>query len=479
MARKTRSSVLVAAILAATVQCLEIKNTDEGRLPAMGFNSWNCFFEDINEEKFLTAAREIVDSGLREVGYTYVNIDDGWSDKQVWRDKDNRIAVDYQKFPDGISGLADKVHGMGLKLGIYSDRGTRTCASYPGSMDYEEIDAKTFSDWGIDYLKYDNCHFPSEEEDQYRWAPEWWSPMQEYVPSIYTTCAHQHRGAFNDIRTGPAPAGYDYSTSRSAERYRMMRDALSKQERVIQFGLCNWGHAHVEKWGNETGQSWRIWGDIRPTWTGNKDFINWGIMPILNHALFFVLNTTNFWGHADMDMLEVGNGLTDAEDRSHFALWAILKSPLLIGTPLDKISPAALETLKNKELIAFNQDPVFGGPAQPYKWGINPDWTWNQTHPAEYYSGNSTLGLHVFMLNTLDHVDLKRVDFTEVAGLDATKQYTVHDMWTGKDIGVFSKFFATAVDSHDIACLRFNEYRGEEKPAPVRRSHMGVKKEDL
>ncbi|KAK6338918.1 hypothetical protein TWF696_009719 [Orbilia brochopaga] len=467
MSPTKRLSALLAAILAVTgAQCLEIENTSEGRLPAMGFNSWNCFYEDINEEKFLTAAREIVDLGLRDLGYTYVNIDDGWSDKKVWRDKDNRIAVDYRKFPDGIKGLADKVHGMGLKLGIYSDRGTKTCASYPGSMDYEEIDAKTFADWGIDYLKYDNCFFPKEEQDEHPWAPEWWSPMQD----------------FNDIKSGPAPAGYNYSTSRSAERYRIMRDALKKQDRVIQFGMCNWGHAHVERWGNETGQSWRIWGDIRPTWTGNKDFITWGIMPILNHALFY-LDYTNFWGHGDMDMLEVGNGLTDAEDRSHFALWAILKSPLLIGTPLDKISPAALETLKNKELIAFNQDPVFGGPARPYKWGINPDWTWNQTHPAEYYSGNSTLGLHVFMLNTLSHATLKRVDFFEVPGLDPTKQYTVHDMWTGKDLGVFSKFFATAVDSHDIACLRFNEYNGDQNSAPQRRSTHQVggpkSKEDL
>ncbi|KAF3934155.1 Alpha-galactosidase [Dactylellina cionopaga] len=221
-------------------------------------------------------------------------------------------------------------------------------------MDYEEVDAKTFADWGVDYLKYDNCFIPDEEEDKYPWAPEWWN----------TT----HDG--NKVH---APEDYDFSTSRSSERYRIMRDALKKQDRVIQFGMCNWGHAHVEQWGNQTAQSWRI----RPT---NRKHL---LVPILNHALFH-LSQTDFWGHADMDMLEVGNGLSEAEDRSHFALWAILKSPLLIGTPLDKITPAALSVFKNKELIAYNQDSVFGTPAKPYKWGLNPDWTWYDSQ-KEFY----------------------------------------------------------------------------------------------
>ncbi|EGX44376.1 hypothetical protein AOL_s00193g104 [Orbilia oligospora ATCC 24927] len=437
--RSTLLSPVLALLLSTPfTYSLQLESTTEGRLPAMGFNSWNCFNEHINEEKFLTAAQQLVDLGLKDLGYTYVNIDDGWSDKDLWRDPETkRIIVDTKKFPDGISGLADKVHELGLKLGIYSDRGTKTCASYPGSMDYEEIDAKTFADWGVDYLKYDNCFIPDEEEDEYPWAPEWWN----------TT----HDG--NKIH---APESYDFSTSRSAQRYRAMRDALKRQDRIIQFGMCNWGHAHVEKWGNETAQSWRIWGDILPQWTGHKDHIAWGVMPILNHALFH-LSQTNFWGHADMDMLEVGNGLTPAEDRSHFALWAILKSPLLIGTPLDKVSPETLAVFKNKELIAFNQDESFGIPAWPYKWGVNADWTWNQTHPAEYYSGNSTAGLHVFMLNTLEKTVTKTAVFDEVPGLDSTKKYIVHDMWSGEDIGIYEKEFSIPVESHDIAALRFNE----------------------
>lgn len=233
------------------------------------------------------AAQEIVDLGLKDAGYEYVNIDDCWS--LDGRDnKTNRIRHDPDKFPDGISGTASKVHALGLKLGIYSDAGTETCAGYPASLGYEDIDAKTFSEWGVDCkrpthpypacareirkllankgtdLKYDNCNVPANWTDKYQYWPEYW----------YGTTEDQVGGT-------PAPGGYDWSKSNTTTRYNRMRDALVRQSRTIFYSLCNWGHSHVEQWGSETGQSWRMWGDIVPVWSGKDDY-SWGFSKSLD-----------------------------------------------------------------------------------------------------------------------------------------------------------------------------------------------------
>lgn len=246
-----------------------------------------------------------------------------------------------------------------------------------------------------------------------------------------------------------------------------MRDALLKQDRVIQYSLCAWGHAHVDEWGNMTGQSWRMWGDIYPIWDGQYEW-SWGMMPIVNHASFFT-DRSNFWGHNDYDMLEVGNGnYTLEENRSHFALWAALKSPLIIGAALDTITKPILNILKNKELIAFNQDSVYGGSAVPYKWGINPDFTWNQSYPAEFWAGASQAGLHVFMLNTLNETTTKAAVWSEIPGLSGKKgqQYLVHDMWTGRDLGVYKDSVGVKLAAHDTAALRITEVNGKSAPFP-------------
>ena len=152
---------------------------------------------------------------------------------------------------------------------------------------------------------------------------------------------------------------------------------------------------------------------------------------------------------------EVGNGnLTLEENRSHFALWAALKSPLIIGTPLDGIKPEILEILSNRELIAFNQDPIFGAPAKPYKWGVNPNFSWNQTHPAEYWSGQSSRGTHVFALNTLDDAATKTIVFAEVPGLDTDTEYVVYDSSTGKEQGSFTGAHQAVVERHDTMAIR-------------------------
>lgn len=226
-----------------------------------------------------------------------------------------------------------------------------------------------------------------------------------------------------------------------------MRDALAKQSREIVFNLCIWGVADVFSWGNDTGISWRMSGDISPEWSSVTHIIN------INS---FKMNSVGFWGHNDADMLEVGNGnLTAAETRTHFALWAAMKSPLLIGTDLAQLSQDNIDLLKNKHLLAFNQDSVYGQPATPYKWGVNPDWTFNYTNPAEYWAGPSSRGHLVLMMNTLDHTVTKEAKWSEIPGLSAGR-YEVRDVWTDKSLGCLSSY-KTAVAAHDTAVILVGE----------------------
>ncbi|KAJ5609947.1 hypothetical protein N7510_006666 [Penicillium lagena] len=152
-----------------------------------------------------------------------------------------------------------------------------------------------------------------------------------------------------------------------------MKDALLNQNRTILFSLCDWGNADVNTWGNQTGNSWRMFNDISAWWT---------TVAALANATTFKMNYVGFWGHPDPDMLEIGNGnLTEAESHSHFALWVIMKSPPIIGTALSNLSDTNLAILKNKYLLEFHQDEVVGCSAQPYKWGYNPNWTFDPKHP--------------------------------------------------------------------------------------------------
>lgn len=256
--------------------------------------------------------------------------------------------------------------------------------------------------------------------------------------------------------------GYDYGTSKTAQRYDAMRDALLEQNRTIQYSLCAWGHAHVEQWGNSTGHSWRMWGDIYPEWAGKYQW-SWGLMPIVNQAAK-LWNTTGFWGHNDWDMLEVGNGnLTFEENRSHFALWAGFKSPLIIGTPLDAIEQPILDILSNKELVAFNQDRRYSDGIMPFDYGGSfQNSTEDLTHPPSRYVGTSTAGIHLFLLNPDDAETEIRVDFRRVPGLrNRHRAYLVHDMWTGEDIGVFKNKLELSVKKHDTAALRLTTVDGE------------------
>ncbi|MBO2447581.1 NPCBM/NEW2 domain-containing protein [Actinomadura barringtoniae] len=267
--------------------------------PPMGFNNWNATGCAINEQMIRDTADLFVSTGLKDAGYRYVNIDDCWAEPQ--RDpRTGRYVAHHERFPSGIKAIADYVHAKGLKLGIYTSAGTQTCAkTMPGSLDHEDLDAQTFADWGVDYLKYDNCN-------------------------------NQGRAAL--------------------ERYTRMRDALKKTGRPIVYSLCEWGENKPWEWGRDVGHLWRTTGDITDTWTSMVGILEQNA-PLAPYA------GPGHWN--DPDMLEVGNGgMTGREYRSHFSLWATMSAPLLIGSDLRKATPETLEILGNRDVIAVDQDSL-------------------------------------------------------------------------------------------------------------------------
>jgi alpha-galactosidase len=270
--------------------------------PPMGFNDWNSFGCNVSEALIEQTADLFVSEGLQAAGYQYVNIDDCWMTHE--RDQQTgRLVPDPAKFPNGIKGTADYVHAKGLKLGVYEDAGTLTCAGFPGSLGHERIDAQTFADWGVDYLKYDNCFNNSD-------------------------------GTLADFQA----------------RYRAMGDALAASGRSIAYSICEWGQLDPAKWAGDIGNLWRTTGDIGDNWASLKSIIsaNMGLAGAARPGA---------WN--DPDMLEVGNGgMSTIEYQTHFGLWAEMAAPLLIGTDLRKASPTTLSILRNKDVIAVDQDPL-------------------------------------------------------------------------------------------------------------------------
>ena len=266
--------------------------------PQMGFNNWNATQcrPDFNEAMVKGIADLFVSSGLKDAGYEYVNLDDCWAAHD--RDANGDYVPDETRFPNGIKAVADYVHSKGLKFGIYTSAGTRTCAlTMPGSLGHERQDARLFASWGVDYLKYDNCN-------------------NEGVDAV--------------------------------KRYTDMRDALQATGRPILFSICEWGENKPWLWAKDVGNSWRTTGDISDGYSSMLGIVHQNM----------VLSQYAGPGHwNDPDMLEVGNGgMTDTEYRSHFSLWAEMAAPLLIGTDLRKASPETMKILTNKDVIAVDQD---------------------------------------------------------------------------------------------------------------------------
>lgn len=281
--------------------------------PPMGWNSWNTFAEKIDENMIKETADKMVSEGLLDAGYEYLVIDDCWSLPN--RDENGRLVPDPQKFPNGMKAVSDYVHSKGLKFGMYSCAGTMTCATRPGSYDHEFTDAATFAEWGVDFLKYDYCF------------------RDQTVPG--------------DIL------------------YRRMGLALENCGRDILFSACNWGADSAHDWIKTTGaHMWRSTGDI---------FDNWESIKKLTQIQFDRLKTNGQGCFNDMDMLVVGLGggghvsderstLGDMDYRTHFNLWAMFGSPLMIGCDIRKMSEETKKTLTNRDVIAIAEDPAYRQP---------------------------------------------------------------------------------------------------------------------
>jgi alpha-galactosidase len=263
--------------------------------PPMGWNSWNRFQGNIDERLVIETAEALVASGMRDVGYRYVVVDDGWMAPE--RDRHGDLVPDPSRFPRGIAAVAERVHALGLRFGLYTDAGTKTCMGLPASLGYEFRDARRFAEWGVDYLKVDWCH-----------------------------------------TSGMGPRTL----------YAKWAMALQATGRRIVLSICEWGRAHPWEWAGTIGHLWRTTPDIQPEWSS--------LMAILDkQAALHPFAGPDHWN--DPDMLEVGNGeLTNAESRAHFALWSIMAAPLMAGNDLRAMPDELRDILTAPEILAIDQD---------------------------------------------------------------------------------------------------------------------------
>ena len=361
--------------------------------PPMGWNSWNTFGENISEELVRQTADAFVEAGLQAAGYSYVVIDDHWELRE--RDQDGRLVPDPRKFPNGIKPVADYVHAKGLKFGIYSCAGTLTCGTKAGSFGYEELDAKTFAEWGVDFLKYDYCYKPLGVVGK--------------------------------------------------ELYFKMGQALRQSGRAILFSACNWGVDEVWKWARRAGcHMWRTTGDIEDSWEsmerigfqqkGKEDYAG-----------------PNGWN--DPDMLVVGmygkgnvarGGMKDQEYRFHFALWCMLCSPLMIGCDVRMMNDETRAILTHPRLIAISQDPL-GVQA----WSLGED---NHTEVWKKPLADGSVAVAFFNKHP-EHTRRMAVAW-EALGLHDRRPCRVLDVWSGEDLGEHTRWFGMQVPPHSAGVYR-------------------------
>ena len=368
--------------------------------PPMGWNSWNYFAGRVTDKDIRDSADLVVSSGMKDAGYIYVNIDDTWEGE---RDASGVLHTN-AKFPD-MKALADYVHSKGLKIGIYSGPGTKTCGGYAASLGHEEQDAKMYADWGIDYLKYDLCSF---------------------IPDVLEKQAPNDKAAQMRLMIGA---------------YDKMGKALKATGRPIVYSLCQYGWDAVWEWAPALGGNlWRTTGDITPRW----DLI-YAIAS--QQAGLESYAGPGHWN--DPDMLEVGNGkLSLAENRTHFTLWAILAAPLLAGNDLPHMKPEIKAILTNRDVIAINQDALGKQGARTYSDGEVEVWTRQLQGGALAVAivavGDSRYTTHPFHLN--------------LAKLGLHGPQAGKDLWTGKPITLTDNM-PIEIESHDVLLVRIDAPR--------------------
>eukprot|EP00347_Sterkiella_histriomuscorum_P006059 403354222 len=378
----------------------------------MGWNSWNKFYCDVSETLIKQTADKLVELGLDKLGYNYVNVDDCWMEAN--RDSKGHMVPDRKNFPNGMKAVAEYIHEKRLLFGLYSSAGTMTCQKRAGSLNHEDIDAQDFADWQVDYLKYDNCY-------------------NENVPAI--------------------------------KRYTKMRDALIQTARPIFYSICNWGDEDTPSWAPEVGNSWRTTLDIEMNWQTIERNIE------QNNRRADVAGPG---GWNDPDMMEIGNGVLNHEqEKTHFALWAAVKAPLIIGCDLAKIDKKSLEILKNQQLIDINQDPL----------GVQAKCVQNCAKKNDRIAVQQNIQVFAGPLENGDTVviivnwnnkpkALTNIKLDQI-GLSGKIQYKVMDLWTGKYLPnlVFRDHFINFIKSYDNVALRFT-------PVDVERENQKKKEEE-
>jgi alpha-galactosidase len=375
--------------------------------PPMGWNSWNKFACDIDEKIIRETADAMVSSGLKDAGYEYLVIDDCWHGQ---RDSLGFIHPDPKRFPSGIKALSDYIHSKGLKFGIYSCAGNKTCGGHPGSRGHEYQDAITYAQWGVDYLKYDWCN--TDELN-------------------------------------------------AKEAYKTMRDALYAAKRPVVFSLCEWGNNKPWLWGAEIGHLWRTTGDITASWSGSishgEVWNSWSILTIID--IQKDLRKYAGPGHwNDPDMLEVGNGMTTNEDRAHFSMWAMLAAPLIAGNDVRHMSKETTDILTNKEIIAVDQDPLG---IQCFKFT-----TLEDANVDVYVKPLKNDELAVCFLNRSDNAVNIEFNWKKENIDDPISQknfnfnknvYLLRDIWTKTDLGNTNEIFKATLSGHNAIMLRLKK----------------------
>jgi alpha-galactosidase len=385
------SLVLVLLPLLAVAQKFE----NLALKPPMGWNSWNRFqCEGLNEQVVRETADALLRTGMREAGYEYIVLDDCW---QIGRDSAGTIVADPQKFPSGIKALADYLHGIGFKFGLYSCAGTMTCAKRPGSRGYEFADARQYAAWGVDYVKYDWCHT---------------------------------------------------STQDAKESYTLMSEAIRKAGRPMVFSLCEWGLSKPWNWAKPVGHLWRTTGDIQNSWNtpDAKEGKVWGGGVIINLDMQQGLEGYAGPGHwNDPDMLEVGNGvLTPNENQAHFSLWCMLAAPLMAGNDIRHMDQATLRILTNREAIAIDQDPLG---KQGYKLK---DYGEQEVYVKPLANGDTA----ICFFNRSSLPWKLRADWAE---LGFRENLFLRDVWAHKNLGTTAKPLTATLPEHAVLLLRLSK----------------------
>ncbi|KAF0094840.1 MAG: alpha-galactosidase [Puniceicoccaceae bacterium 5H] len=361
--------------------------------PPMGWNSWNTFEVDIHEDMIREMADILVESGMKDAGYNYIVVDDGW--EALERDENGQLVPDPEKFPSGMKALADYVHSKGLKFGIHNCAGNLTCNGFPGGRGHEYEDARLYASWGVDYLKYDWC---------------------------------------------------EHGTADAHETYSTMRDALYAAGRPVVFSLCEWGDSEPWKWAEDVGHLWRTTGDITDCYDCQGEYdMGWKFVLGLQVGLSSYAGPGH-WN--DPDMLEVGNpGLSLTDSKAHFSLWCMLAAPLMAGNDLREMTPEILQILTNKEAIAVDQDPLG---KQGYLFMQHPS---KQIWVKELSDGDWA----ICIFNDGDEPYTQRFNWAHYTFLDEDAIYTVRDLWQHEDIGRTDRKYEIRIAPHDVLMFRLSK----------------------